>query len=87
MEGACYDLDYARETVASVSSVSHFVQVSQLLNSAIRLKKDIDQKAVPLVDNTGDYSINSPSLSDNQHFATSSSRDTQSILITPKSFN
>ncbi len=41
VEGACYDLDYAREAVNSLASVTHFVRVAQLLDSAVHLKEQL----------------------------------------------
>ena len=82
VEGACYDLDYARETVSSLSLVTHFVRVAQLLDSAIGLKEQLQvvesgpiQQLPP-----SEAASHKPSRSNTQ-------QTTDSLLITPKSFN
>lgn len=83
VEGACYDLDYARETLNDVSSVTHFVQVARLLDSAIQLKKQLDeqqqQQSVSL-QLAGEVSSSTKSFS-------VSDQPRDSLDITPKSFD
>ena len=80
VEGACYDLDYARETVNSLASVTHFVRVAQLLDSAIRLK---DQLQVMESGPTQPPLPPEPA----SHKPADTQQTTDSLLITPKSFH
>ena len=80
VEGACYDLDYARETVNSLASVTHFVRVAQLLDSAVRLK---DQLQVMESGSTRQPLPQEPA----SHKPTDTRQATDSLLITPKSFH
>ena len=78
VEGACYDLDYSRETVRSLASVTHFVRVAQLLDSAIHLKEQLQlEESGPMQQLPQETSSNTQQIS----------IATDSLLITPKSFN
>lgn len=85
MEGACYDLDYARETVASVTSVSQFVKVSELLASAIHLKKQLEERQAQNAHfmETGNSSTSPLSSKTVSHEGAIG----ESLIITPKSFD
>lgn len=80
VEGACYDLDYARETVNSLSLVTHFVGVAQLLDSAIRLKEQLG-----VVESGPAQQL--PPLETASHKPFNTQQATDSLLITPKSFD
>lgn len=83
MEGACYDLDYAREAVVGLASLSQFINVAELLKSAIQVRKRLDehQKKTSSAQTTDGSSTMSSTISYTQ-------RPTQeSLTITPKSFD
>ena len=82
VEGACYDLDYAREAVTCMSTVSNFKQVSQLLDSAIQLKKEVDNRKSSVVQPVTHSSINSISVEQ-----ATPPIPSEPLLITPKSFD
>lgn len=88
VEGACFDLDYARETVSHVVTVSQFFKVSRLLESAIELKKQLDDEQ--------QQQASSTRLTDRDNLAVDNSSQTapslriatgDSLTITPKSFD
>lgn len=85
VEGACYDLDYARETVTSLASVTHFAEVAQLLDSAIQLKEQmeaVESGPVPV------QQVAPPSEAASSSYNPSNTQQTtDSLLITPKSFD
>ena len=81
VEGACYDLDYARETVNSLASVTHFVRVAQLLDSAIHLKEQLQ------VVESGPVTQHLLPPEAASHNPSNTQQATDSLLITPKSFD
>ena len=80
VEGACYDLDYAHETVVGLASLSQFVNVAKLLKSAIQVKKQLDehQKETSCAQTTD----GSSTMSKTVLYTTQ-----ESLTITPKSFD
>ena len=76
-------MDYARETVVGLASLSQFVNVAELLKSAIQVKKQLDkhQKETSCAQTTDGSSITCKTIS-------YTGKTTQeSLTITPKSFD
>ena len=80
VEGACYDLDYARETVSNVASLSHFQHIAQLLDSAIHLTQQLEAVESGKIERLSQQAT--PKFSNTQ-----GNTDSSSLAISPRSFD
>ena len=85
VEGACYDLDYAHETVVGLASLSQFANVGELLKSAIQVKKQLDEHKK--VETLCAQTVGGSSTTVSKIVSYTGKTTQESLTITPKSFD